>query len=142
MISIKEYKAFHDAKQRCTNKNHKRYSDWGGRGIDMRFQSFQEFFDELGKCPSGYSLDRIDNDKHYEKGNVKWSSGTQQQHNKRVSKHNQYGITGVRVCKAQGSVNPTYQAHMSINKKFIQLYAGPDYFEACCARKSKENEIA
>ena len=55
MISIKEYKAFHDAKQRCTNKNHKRYLDWGGRGIDMRFSSFQEFFDELGKCPAGYS---------------------------------------------------------------------------------------
>lgn len=138
----KEYRAFHDAKQRCSNQKHKRYADWGGRGISVRFLSFKEFLLELGPCPIGLSLDRIDNDKHYEKGNVKWSNRSEQQHNKRRSVHNKTGISGVRVIKAPGLATTTYQAHINEDKVFYQLYTGPDFFEACCARKSRENENA
>lgn len=138
----KEYHAFHDAKQRCQNKKHRRFADWGGRGISVLFSSFADFFSELGPCPTGFTLDRINNDKHYEKGNVKWSSRSQQQHNKRRSRHNTSGISGVRLVHAKGLITTTYQAHMNINNVFYQLYTGPDFFEACCARKSKENEIS
>ena len=137
-IFSKEYQAFHDAKQRCTNPKHKRYADWGGRGIKVLFNSFQEFLKELGPRPENCSLDRVNNDAHYETGNVKWSSREQQQHNKRVSCHNKSGLSGVRAVKARGLVTPSYQAFVHVNKKFQQLYTGPDFFEACCARKSFE----
>ena len=137
-----EYQAYHDAKQRCTNRNHPRYIDWGGRGIEFRFSSFDEFIKDIGKRPNNCSIDRKDNDGHYEVGNVKWSSRSEQQHNKRVSKRNILGISGVRVVKSNGLVTTTYQAYIMVNGKWQQLYTGPDFLEACAARKRKENEIS
>lgn len=66
--SLKEYRAFHDAKNRCSNPKHPRYSDWGGRGIQVMFSSFEEFYNHIGPRPDGMSLDRINNDDHYRVG--------------------------------------------------------------------------
>lgn len=84
MYKSSEYYSYSCAEQRCNNQNHPRYKDWGGRGIEFRFANFQEFYEELGNKPGkNYSVDRIDNSKHYEKGNVKWESSYNQTRNKR-----------------------------------------------------------
>lgn len=82
-----EYRAFHAAKARCQNPNYHRYKDWGGRGIQFRFTSIEEFIAEVGRKPTPrHSLDRWpNNDGHYEKGNVRWATPSQQQHNQRRS---------------------------------------------------------
>lgn len=63
-------------KYRCINKHHSSWKHYGGRGIEFRFSSFAEFFAELGPRPKGLTLDRIDNDGHYEVGNVRWVTRT------------------------------------------------------------------
>jgi hypothetical protein len=84
--SAPEYTAFHDARQRCTNSNNKRYPQYGGRGIQMKFRSFEEFFAEIGPRPSPeLSLDRIRTDGHYEPGNVRWATVAQQMASRRLS---------------------------------------------------------
>jgi len=134
----REYQAFHDAKQRCYNKNHPRYADWGGRGIQVKFQTFLDFIFCLGKKPEGSSLDRIDNNGHYAAGNVKWSTRKEQQSNRRVLRKNTLGVNCVRKVRAKGLVTPTYQAYAFVNSKFKQLYAGPSLEEAVLARKTYE----
>lgn len=75
------------ARERCSNKNNPRY---GGRGIKMfpewekDFLKFKEYVDSvLGERPGDrYSLDRIDNDKDYEPGNIRWASPKEQARNK------------------------------------------------------------
>jgi hypothetical protein len=82
-----EYRAFHNARNRCTNPKTAFYKDYGGRGIEFRFNSFQEFIDHIGFKPSPrHSIDRIDNDGHYEAGNVRWATPSQQAHNHRKNK--------------------------------------------------------
>ncbi len=78
----REYKSYQHAKQRCENPNVSSYPRYGGRGIEFRFNSFEEFFAELGEMPPKYTLDRIDNDGHYEKGNVRWATYGEQMRNK------------------------------------------------------------
>jgi hypothetical protein len=71
------------AKGRCRNPNNDRYEDYGGRGIKFLFHSFQEFLVHIGPRPADRSLDRINNDGHYEMGNVRWATRSQQARNAR-----------------------------------------------------------
>jgi len=55
---------------------------WGGRGIQFKLPSFDDFMLALGPAPSKhYSLDRIDNNGHYELGNVRWATRSEQARN-------------------------------------------------------------
>jgi hypothetical protein len=46
---------------------------------------FCKFMDDtLGPCPDGMSLDRINNDGHYEPGNLQWATVSEQRFNRRV----------------------------------------------------------
>jgi len=56
------------------------------RGIEFRFASVRELIREIGYRPQGSSLDRIEADGHYELGNVRWATRSQQQRNKKVFK--------------------------------------------------------
>ncbi len=89
MAYTPEWNSFHAAKKRCTNTNAKSYADYGGRGIEFRFKNFEEFYAEVGPRPEpkfDYSLERIDNNGHYEKGNVRWATKAQQARNRRCDK--------------------------------------------------------
>ena len=79
-----EKQAFLDAKRRCLNPNTARFDAYGGRGIEFRFSSFEEFLADVGNRPGkGYSLDRINVDGHYEPGNCRWATNKTQTNNRR-----------------------------------------------------------
>ncbi len=78
------YTTYHHAKYRCNNPKHKAFKYYGGRGIEFRFSDVAQFAAELGERPTPqHSIDRIDNDGPYAPGNVKWSTRSEQQRNKR-----------------------------------------------------------
>lgn len=89
-------------KQRCYNLNYPRFRDYGGRGIQVQ-ESWKNdpraFINYISNLPHaeelGYSLDRIDNDKGYEEGNLKWSTYSEQNLNRRTQKNNTSGVKGV-----------------------------------------------
>lgn len=85
---------YRDMVARCRNENHQRYSSYGGRGVTVSEEwasDFWAFVRDVGDRPEGvgptgrslYSLDRIDNDGNYERGNVRWATYSQQGRNKR-----------------------------------------------------------
>ena len=91
---------------RCTNPNHNRYKDYGGRGITVceEWLDVKNFIEDM--YPSymeGFTLDRIDNDKGYSPDNCRWADATTQAINKRIKKTNTSGFVGInleiRCCK-------------------------------------------
>jgi hypothetical protein len=83
-----EWNSYHAAKKRCNPAltRLRTYNDYVGRGIEFRFVSFDQFYKEIGPRPEPkklYSLERKDNDGHYEPGNVKWATKGQQARNRR-----------------------------------------------------------
>lgn len=81
-----EYTVWKQMKYRCLNPNATGYSKYGGRGITVCEQwrrSFERFLQDIGPRPSmKHTLDRIDNDKGYMPGNVRWVEQKIQQRNK------------------------------------------------------------
>jgi len=78
-----EYNAYKGAKNRCNNPKNGRYQYYGERGIRFLFNSFEEFYQELGPRPDNLTLDRIDTNGNYCVGNVQWSSQLDQLQNRR-----------------------------------------------------------
>ncbi len=86
MTQSKTYKTWAGIKRRCNNKNDKRYPDYGGRGIKVcsRWNRFENFLIDMGEKPTpNYSIERIDNNKGYNKNNCVWIPQNEQGNNKR-----------------------------------------------------------
>jgi hypothetical protein len=79
-----EYTAFINARNRCQNPNDISYKNYGGRGIQFKFDNYEEWLAELGRRPSpDHTVDRKLNDGNYEKGNVQWATRHEQRVNQR-----------------------------------------------------------
>ena len=79
-------KVWHKMRDRCNNPKYKQYKDYGGRGIKVKFTSFEDFYNHIINTikidPRGLTIDRIDNDGHYEKGNIRFVSRAENNRNK------------------------------------------------------------
>lgn len=86
------YKRWWALVDRCTNPASARYRDYGGRGVTV-FPLWRDpavflaWLDaNLGPCPTGHTLDRIDNQRGYEPGNLRWANARTQANNRRTAR--------------------------------------------------------
>lgn len=82
------YRTWKGMRERCSNKNHKDFSIYGGKGVRVcdRWNSFQNFVIDMGIRPDGYTLDRINGDGHYEPSNCRWADLKTQAKNQKKRK--------------------------------------------------------
>ena len=124
----REYGSWQTMVQRCTNPNNTNYFKYGARGIticDSWRDSFEAFYNDMGKRPEGTTLDRIDNDGNYEPNNCRWATITEQNWNKRPKK-NSTGYPGIYAIGSKwaakfrtqylGSYSTKLQAHRAYLK--------------------------
>lgn len=113
------YLAWQAMKQRCSPRaiGAKNYFERGIR-VCERWESFKNFFADMGERPPGMTIERIDNDGIYEPSNVRWATTIEQARNTRRNKIiTVHGITGCVAALAE---------HFGVNRYTVyhRIYMG------------------
>lgn len=98
------YKTWLGIRRRCRDKKFSSYPTYGGLGIDIHqewYENVETFVRDVGHPPTpDHTIDRIDNKKGYEPGNVRWATAIQQARNR----------TSCRPVQFQGETFPSISA--------------------------------
>ena len=133
----REYRSWLHMKSRCLNNKDKSFNNYGARGIkicDRWLNSFENFLHDMGECPDGFELDRVDFNGDYEPSNCRWTTESIQSWNQRRQSNNTSGKEGVKF------VEGGWVAEISIDNNRIYLGYHKDFLEAVKVREIAEIE--
>lgn len=87
MSNTRTWRIWRAMRRRCYEEDCDSYRNYGGRGITVseRWLKFENFLADMGECPLGLSIERIDVEGHYAPGNCRWASVVEQARNRRTN---------------------------------------------------------
>ena len=88
-----EYSIWKGMFSRCYNRSNTHYSSYGGRGITIseEWHTFTNFLQDMGRRPSSkLTIERLDNNKGYNKENCVWATYKVQANNNRHNRIIEY----------------------------------------------------
>jgi hypothetical protein len=134
------YNCWVNMKQRCKNPNHPNYESYGGRGISYHpdWDIFENFLEDMGEPPEGLTLERVDNNQGYSKGNCEWKTMAEQNANKRPQKVRHDNGTGIKGVGRRSDGSFLARTDQKSGTKL--LYYGRSFEDAVAARKKWEAE--
>jgi len=109
---------------RCFNPSRKRFKDHGGRGIQVCAQwslDFRFFWRDMeGSWFSGATIDRRDNNGHYNRHNCRWLSARRNSQNRRTTKLNGLKAAAIRL-RAQSESSKSLAEMFGVSRSTVNL---------------------
>jgi hypothetical protein len=105
MTGTRTLSIYRKMKRRCNDPKEQNFAHYGGRGIkvcDRWMESVENFVADMGLCPDGMTLDRVDSNGNYEPTNCRWATMLTQSRNRTnniVLEHD-----GRRMCMSEWAV--------------------------------------
>lgn len=136
MSHTRTYQIWEAMKRRCRPDLKEQFPYHAGKGITYcdEWSKFENFFADMGECPDGLSLDRIDVNGNYCPENCRWATNSLQGYNKGLDPNNTSGKSGVSFYKSQGK----WSAEIHVNNDHIRLGMFVNYEDAVRAREEAE----
>ena len=81
------YESWRGMKRRCRDVTRDNAQHYALKGVtyDTQWECFENFLADMGERPPGLTLDRIDGDGGYTKGNCRWATPTEQTRNRGIA---------------------------------------------------------
>lgn len=120
--------------QRCNNKNNPSYKYYGGRGIKCNIteKEIRQLMDRDGYWNmDNPSIDRIDNDKHYEYGNCRYIEQSENSYKRYIDNKT---LKSILQYDKQGNFIKEWKSATEIEKTLGYLHQGIAH---CCSGKYK-----
>lgn len=89
MSTSREWRSWRSMRMRCLDPNNPNYPEYGGRGITIctEWDTFAQFYADMGPRPEGHTLDRADNSRGYSPDNCRWATSIVQNNNRRPARN-------------------------------------------------------
>lgn len=120
-------------RSRTTNPNNKSYHRYGGRGITVcdrwmhKDNGLENFINDMGERPTGFTLDRTDNDGNYEPSNCRWVTPYEQAKNRNELRLEHRGT----VVKNERGSKYAAQVNIGGNKRFLGSFSTQEDAQRC-----------
>lgn len=125
MYGTRPYQIWYAMWQRCTDVNQESFKYYGERGISIcdKWKSFYGFWEDMQQgYADNLSIDRVDVDKNYSKENCRWATDSVQAYNKRFSKLNKSGKTGVHWDNKSNKWRVKFTKDSVVHEPSLHLY--------------------
>lgn len=131
-------------RKRCNNPKSPNYKNYGAKGVTIcaEWDDFSLFYEYVGDRPSkGHSIDRIDNSKGYEPGNVRWATRIEQNNNQTTNiivECQGEKMTLAQACRLRGLPHEPMRVKVRAGKIFD--FAETEYLEHIARRNARNDQ--
>lgn len=142
MSNQPEYTVWCGMKERCYNPKTSYYYLYGGKGVTVCDRwlgefGFRNFYEDMGKRPKNFLIDRINPDGNYEPSNCRWVDAETSARNTGLRSNNTSGKKGV----SWHSKQKKWQASIRVDGKHKYLGVFENLDEAILARSIAEEKF-